>query len=82
MYLWYITSQCMYQVPRFFLQGVLLVSKVVSTHRTGTHPEKNLLPTGYKPGLLSLLALPGMAGFGCAISGCVVTFLEFTYIKA
>ena len=44
-------------------------------HTFGTHPEQPL-PTGYKPGFLSYLALPGDCNIGCAISGCVAIFLE------
>ena len=43
-------------------------------HTFGTHPEQPL-PTGYKPGFLSYLANGGLPN-ACAISGCVVIFLE------
>ena len=47
-------------------------SKVVSTHRTGTHPEQPL-PTGYE-GIPFMVVFWGFA-WG-VLSGCVVIFLE------
>ena len=46
-------------------------SKVVSTHRTGTHPKLALatVPTGYKPGFLSYRWLRGLPGV-CEIGVC------------
>ena len=58
----------------------MYVSKVVSTHRTEAHPEQPL-PTGYN-GIPFIVGNFGLAGcLGCAISVCVVTFLDCCFGK-
>ena len=59
-----------------FLLGLdFYVSKVVSTHRTGTHPEQPL-PTSHKGIPFIVGVATGIATHGCAMSGCVASFLE------
>ena len=55
--------------------GYFTCSKVVSTHRTGTHPLRNLYQQVVSRESFHSWR-PGDCRTGCALSGCVVTFLE------
>ena len=58
-------------------KNTIFNSKVVSTHRTGTHPENQPLPTGYNSGIpIHNWRTGGISPGVCEPSGCVIIFLE------